>query len=91
MFWKGLIPNLLDRGEQPRYNCRDSVWWFVKAVQDYLHFTKDNSLLKEKVKMRFLDDNMEVHRKKVAAGEELVLPFVDILQRIMQVKIFFFY
>lgn len=37
----GLIPNLLDGGNKPRYNNRDSCWWFIKAVKDYIEFTKD--------------------------------------------------
>ncbi|KAL8274373.1 hypothetical protein Esti_001695 [Eimeria stiedai] len=31
----GLIPNLLDCGNNPRYNARDATWFFMQAVQDY--------------------------------------------------------
>jgi len=29
----GLIPNLLDSGNNPRYNCRDACWWFIRGVK----------------------------------------------------------
>ncbi|KAJ3412537.1 hypothetical protein HDV05_000618 [Chytridiales sp. JEL 0842] len=31
----GLIPNLLDQGNFPRYNARDAAWWWLWGVQQY--------------------------------------------------------
>eukprot|EP00921_Rhytidocystis_pertsovi_P016924 GHVQ01026653.1.p1 GENE.GHVQ01026653.1~~GHVQ01026653.1.p1 ORF type:complete len:1157 (-),score=119.47 GHVQ01026653.1:1814-5284(-) len=31
----GLIPNLLDGANTPRYNARDATWFWTQAVQDY--------------------------------------------------------
>ncbi|ODA77816.1 hypothetical protein RJ55_06418 [Drechmeria coniospora] len=51
----GMIPNLLSSGDAPRYNARDSIWFFLQAIQDYIHFAPGGaSLLGEKVKRRFL-------------------------------------
>lgn len=25
----------MDKGQNPRYNARDAVWWFLQALQDY--------------------------------------------------------
>ncbi|POR38098.1 Glycogen debranching enzyme [Tolypocladium paradoxum] len=51
----GMIPNLLSSGDAPRYNSRDSVWFFLQTIQDYMHYAPNGSaLLKEKVKRRFL-------------------------------------
>ncbi len=51
----GMIPNLLGSGNTPRYNARDSVWFFLQCIQDYTKIVPDGlSLLDEKVKRRFL-------------------------------------
>ena len=58
MLKHGMIPNLLDAGRRPRYNSRDSVWFFLQLIQDYTQIVPDGiSLLDERVKRRFrLDD-----------------------------------
>ncbi|KAJ4297422.1 bifunctional 4-alpha-glucanotransferase/amylo-alpha-1,6-glucosidase [Collariella sp. IMI 366227] len=51
----GMIPNLLGSGNTPRYNARDSVWFFLQCIQDYTRIVPDGlTLLDEKVKRRFL-------------------------------------
>lgn len=51
----GMIPNLLSSGDNPRYNARDAVWFFLQAIQDYVRLAPDGTrLLGEKVRRRFL-------------------------------------
>ncbi|KAI9812998.1 MAG: hypothetical protein M1832_006435 [Thelocarpon impressellum] len=51
----GMIPNLLSDGKLPRYNSRDSIWFFLQSVQDYTKIVPDGlSILQEKVSRRFL-------------------------------------
>jgi len=75
----GLIPNLLDSARNPRYNNRDSCWWFIKAIKDYIEFTQDIEILKEKIKMKFLDDNKELHMHKVKENKEKYMLLIDIV------------
>jgi len=51
----GMIPNLLSSGNLPRYNSRDSVWFFLQTIQDYTEIVPNGlDILKEKVLRRFL-------------------------------------
>ncbi|KAI8889108.1 glycoside hydrolase family 133 protein [Backusella circina FSU 941] len=52
VLYHGLIPNLLDSQRQPRYNSRDTVWYFMQALQDYYHFCGP-SILDEPVLCQF--------------------------------------
>ncbi|KXT15042.1 hypothetical protein AC579_4873 [Pseudocercospora musae] len=51
----GMIPNLLNSGTLPRYNSRDSVWFFLQNIQDYVAMAPEGvDFLQEPVRRRFL-------------------------------------
>ncbi|KZT59916.1 glycoside hydrolase family 133 protein [Calocera cornea HHB12733] len=54
----GLIPNLLDSIRNPRYNSRDSPWWMLQNIQDYVLSAPDGvAILAESVPRRFPADD----------------------------------
>lgn len=51
----GMIPNLLSSGDAPRYNSRDSIWFFLQTIQDYVKYAPGGSeIFQTKVRRRFL-------------------------------------
>jgi glycogen debranching enzyme len=81
----GMIPNLLSSGQLPRYNARDSIWFFHQVVQDYCNLIPNgHELLQESVKRRFLayDDTWFPHDDKRAYSTESTME--DVIQESMQ-------
>ncbi|KAG4305123.1 hypothetical protein PORY_001293 [Pneumocystis oryctolagi] len=81
----GMIPNLLDSFKRPRYNSRDSVWFFLQAIQEYTKLVPDGiQILYEKVKRRFpLDDSfVELDDSRAYSCESSILEIIhEIMQR----------
>ncbi|THH32030.1 hypothetical protein EUX98_g2165 [Antrodiella citrinella] len=81
----GLIPNLLDSVRNPRYNSRDSPWWMLQNIQDYVQMAPDGlSLLSEPVKRRFPADDTWVawdDPKAYAYSSSVAEIVQEILQR----------
>ncbi|KAH8675956.1 glycoside hydrolase family 13 protein [Xylariales sp. PMI_506] len=81
----GMIPNLLSSGELPRYNSRDSIWFFLQCIQDYIRLAPDGAnFLKRKVKRRFLpyDDTWFPADDARAYSTESTIE--DVIQEAMQ-------
>ncbi|KAI0013537.1 glycoside hydrolase family 13 protein [Xylariaceae sp. FL0662B] len=81
----GMIPNLLSSGNLPRYNSRDSIWFFLQCIQDYTQYAPDGlSLLTKKVKRRFLpyDDTWFDSEDPRAYSQESLIQ--DVIQEAMQ-------
>ncbi|RDB20804.1 Glycogen debranching enzyme [Hypsizygus marmoreus] len=81
----GLIPNLLDSVRNPRYNSRDSPWWMLQNIQDYVASAPDGlSILSEVVKRRFPKDDTWVpwdDPRAYAYSSTLAEIIQEILQR----------
>lgn len=81
----GMIPNLLGSGRTPRYNSRDSVWFFLQCVQDCARLAPEGlGLLQAKTRRRFLpyDDTWFGAEDPRAYSEESTVG--DIVQEALQ-------
>ncbi|KAJ7070105.1 glycoside hydrolase family 13 protein [Mycena amicta] len=80
----GLIPNLLDSVRNPRYNSRDSPWWMLQNIQDYVNSAPDGlAILSEPVKRRFPKDDTWVPWNDPAAYAYSTT-VAEIIQEILQ-------
>lgn len=81
----GMIPNLLSSGSLPRYNSRDSVWFFLQAIQDYTKIAPDGlSLLKEQVLRRFLPYDDTFFYSNDSRAYSISSTIEDVIQEILQ-------
>ncbi|KAF7563279.1 hypothetical protein G7046_g844 [Stylonectria norvegica] len=81
----GMIPNLLSSGDAPRYNSRDSIWFFLQCIQDYTRYAPEGvAVFKTKVKRRFLpyDDTWFATDDPRAYSEESTIE--DVIQEALQ-------
>jgi glycogen debranching enzyme len=78
----GLIPNLLDGGNNCRYNARDATWFFLQGLQDYVKMSDEGpAVLQAEVTMRFKSDHFEEHMR---IREVVKLSLGSIVQQILQ-------
>ncbi|KFY25104.1 hypothetical protein V493_04846 [Pseudogymnoascus sp. VKM F-4281 (FW-2241)] len=81
----GMIPNLLSSGNLPRYNSRDSVWFFLQTIQDYVKIVPNgHDLLKEKVLRRFLPYDDTYFESDDPRAYSATSTLEDIIQEIFQ-------
>ncbi|KAJ9663450.1 bifunctional 4-alpha-glucanotransferase/amylo-alpha-1,6-glucosidase [Coniosporium apollinis] len=81
----GMIPNLLSSGALPRYNSRDSIWFFLQNIQDYTKMVPDGmSILQESAPRRFLpyDDTWFPHTDPRAYSVSSTIE--DVIQEALQ-------
>lgn len=81
----GMIPNLLSSGNLPRYNSRDSVWFFLQTIQDYAKIVPNgHELLKEKIQRRFLPYDDTYFDSNDPRAYSTTSTLEDIIQEVLQ-------
>jgi len=82
----GLIPNLLDGGKNARYNCRDAVWWWLRAVLDYVEITEDGGRIMKDPVLRLYPGEDEDSLQAGDAGET-VQPLEDVVGEALKIHV----
>lgn len=81
----GLIPNLLDGGTKPRYNCRDATWWWLYCIRCYVLEVDCGgdgiSILGEEVKRLFGENAGEIQRLEDVMQEAIAVHFQGLVFR----------
>ena len=81
----GLIPDFFDEGDKPRYNSRDTCWYFINAVKNYINYSKDYNFLKEDIDLIFVSDfSFNDHLQKKIKGEIKKYSLENIIHTIFQ-------
>lgn len=69
----GLIPNLLNSGSSPRYNCRDAVWWWLQSLQEYCQLVPHGTdILQVPIRKLFFSDEADhdpAHSNRMTVAE----------------------
>lgn len=74
----GLIPNLLDRGIKPRYNCRDAVWFWLQSIKDYCHLAPQGwAILSDPVRRLYPTDDADA---KITSDDIVEQPLHQVMQ-----------
>lgn len=80
----GLIPNLVDSCRTPRYNSRDSPWWMLINIQEYVKMAPNGlAILGENIKRRFPADGTWVAWDDARAFSETAT-LAELIQDIVQ-------
>ncbi|KAL4066020.1 glycoside hydrolase family 13 protein [Scleroderma citrinum] len=80
----GLIPSLLESGRYPRYNSRDTTWWMLQSIQDYVNLAPNGfSILSEPIRRRFPKDDHWIPWDDPQAYAN-TSTLADIIQEILQ-------
>ena len=67
----GLIPNLHDGGNNPRFNARDATWFFLQAIKDYVLMSDEGEdFLEQHFELNFYSDNQDEHWWKKNEGQK---------------------